>query len=277
MKIPRYVVLDKVVGETPLSCLESWRKKQGRDYANLPLAYAGRLDPLASGKLLVLIGNECKVQTNYHSLDKTYELSILFGVGSDTGDVMGRLNGHPYRSTNVPKINVASAIKKYHGVIALPFPIFSAKTVQGKPLHTWAVEGRLDEITIPTQTSTIYHISHLKVESKMRVTIYKDALKNINSIPKVTDERKALGNDFRRDDIRHDWDVFQKAGAPSDRFTIAHMRVTCSSGTYMRSLAEAIGHDLGHPALATCIHRTHIGRFVPLPIPLFDGFWRKSF
>jgi tRNA U55 pseudouridine synthase TruB len=40
--------------------------------------------PMASGKLLVLLGEECKHQENYHSLDKEYEFSVLLGIGSDT-------------------------------------------------------------------------------------------------------------------------------------------------------------------------------------------------
>jgi tRNA U55 pseudouridine synthase TruB len=67
----------------------------------------------------------------------------------------------------------------------------------------------------------------------------------------------------------------KKGGAPSDRFTIAHFTTTVSSGTYIRSLAPAIGKDLGVPALAYHIHRTTIGHYIPLPI--IGGFWRKKF
>ncbi len=275
MNIPRYVVIEKRVGETPLEAMETWRRKQSSEYTKLPLAYAGRLDPLASGQLLILIGDTCKVQEQYHSLDKTYEFSILFGIGSDTGDVMGRLTPPPYPQAVVTKDKLARVLPHFKGTLQLPFPAFSSRTVQGKPLHTWAVEGRLGEIEIPVQTSTIHGLTVTKVETKMRAEVVKDALAKINSIPPVTDLRKALGNDFRRTDIRADWDIFKKGGAPSDRFTIAHFTTTVSSGTYIRSLAPAIGKDLGMPALAYHIHRTTIGHFVPLALAL--GFWRKKF
>jgi tRNA pseudouridine55 synthase len=275
MSIPRYVVIEKRVGETPLEAMEAWRYKQGDAYADLPLAYAGRLDPLASGKLLILIGDTCKVQEQYHKLDKTYEFSILFGVGSDTGDVMGRLTPSPYPQTLVTKEKLNRVLPHFCGEVKLPFPVFSSRTVKGKPLHTWAIEGRLNEIEIPVQTSSIHTFALTKIETKMRAEVVKDTLQKINSIPPVTDTRKALGNDFRRSDIRVDWDGFKTGGAPSDRFTIAHFKTTVSSGTYIRSLAPAIGHDLGIPALAYHIHRTHIGHFVPLP--LIGGFWRKQF
>lgn len=275
MNIPRYVVIEKRIGETPLEAMEAWRGRQSVAYAKLPLAYAGRLDPLASGRLLILIGDTCKVQEQYHNLDKTYEFSILFGVGSDTGDVMGRLTPAPYRQTIITTEQLKRVLPHFRGQLQLPFPAFSARTVQGKPLHTWAVEGRLNEIEIPLQSSTVHALTVTKIETKMRADVVKEALSKINSIPPVTDTRKALGNDFRRTDIRADWDIFKKAGAPSDRFTIAHCRATVSSGTYIRSLAPAIGKDLGVPALAYHIHRTIIGEYQPFPF--LGGFWRKKF
>jgi len=277
MRIPRYIVLNKKIGETPLSCAEAWRAAQPPAMRHLPLSYAGRLDPMASGKLLVLIGDECKVQEKYHALDKRYEFSVLLGVSSDTGDVLGRLmnfNASPPPSAPVPSIKKITTTLT--GPISLPFPHFSAKTVKGKPLHVWTLEGRLHEITIPTQTSTIYKLTCTRVETLTREQIYHDALKKINAIPPVTDERKALGNDFRRVDIRADWQKFYDTGNQNDRFTIINCACICSSGTYMRSLAEEIGRRLGNvPALAYHIHRTHIGKYFPITTSL--GFWYTQY
>ena len=54
----KFVTLEKAVGETPLSALERHRGEHP-ELLGIPMAYAGRLDPMASGKLLVLIGDEC--------------------------------------------------------------------------------------------------------------------------------------------------------------------------------------------------------------------------
>jgi tRNA pseudouridine(55) synthase len=277
MKLRQYIVLDKKVGETPLSCAEAWRVAQPPAYYHLPLAYAGRLDPMASGKLLVLIGEECKNQERYHALDKRYEFSVLLGTASDTGDVLGRLSGFGEdNQLDVSFADVQLILNSLIGSISLPFPHFSAKTVKGKPLHMWTLEGRLSEITVPTQTSTIYQLTCTKIEAKTRAQITAEALTKINSIPPVTDERKALGNDFRRTDIRADWERFRITGNPDDQFPIIHLACICSSGTYMRSLAEEFGRRLGNiPALAYHIHRTHIGKFKKLP--LMCGLWTKKF
>ena len=39
------------------------------------------------------------------------------------------------------------------------------------------------------------------------------------------------------------------------------IRVVCSSGTYMRSLAQDIGQRLGVPAVAVELRRTRVGQY----------------
>lgn len=80
--------LYKKVGETPLECLGRW-VKQNPKYENMKMTYAGRLDPMAEGELLVLVGEECYEKEKYLGLDKEYEFDILFGFGTDTYDILG--------------------------------------------------------------------------------------------------------------------------------------------------------------------------------------------
>lgn len=253
----KYIVLEKAVGETPLSCAEKWRL-QNPDYVGIPLAYAGRLDPMASGKLLVLIGEECKNQTNYHGLDKEYEFSVLLGIGSDTHDVLGRLKTHS-TETNFSNSEISKVIESLAGKIKFPYPKFSAKTVQGKPLHMWTLENRLHEIEIPTKESEIFSLEVTKIETITRQNLVEQALEKVNSVPPVTELRKALGNDFRRVDVRRDWEEIKNNSELPEHYQIIYLRCIASSGTYMRSLAEIIGTKLGTYGLAWHIHRTQIG------------------
>jgi tRNA pseudouridine(55) synthase len=265
------IVLEKKVGETPLSRLEDYREAHP-ELAGVPMAYAGRLDPMASGKLLVLLGEECKVQEKYHNLDKEYEFEVLFGVGSDSGDVLGLLEKGEKSTVDVRDIK--AAIKTLVGAIELPYPHFSSKTVKGKPLHTWKVEGRIDEVAIPTKRSTIYKLALENTQIKTAQEVYRYATEKIETIPKVTDERKALGNDFRRDDVRESWKHFLDT-SKEQQYTVARFTCICSSGTYMRTLASVIAEKLGTKGLAYSIHRTKIGTYAQLPF----GFsaWTKLF
>ncbi len=255
--LPTYILLEKKVGETPLESLENWRKENQIE-KDLSLAYAGRLDPLASGLLLVLIGEECKNQTNYHNLDKEYEFEVLFDVFSDSGDVLGLIEKTSKNSTdlNLIKNNYTSLI----GKIKFPYPIFSSKTVKGKPLHTWAVEGRLHEITVPEREAEIYQLEFISSEKMIGEEVYRKALEKINSIPPVTDLRKALGNDFRRTEVRKSWSEFLEKNSDQD-FLVVKFRCLCSSGTYMRTLADLIAKTVPTRGLAFSIHRTKVGHF----------------
>ena len=79
----KVIVLNKKEGETPLESLENFRAKN-KKYQDVKMTYAGRLDPMASGVLLVLAGDETKNKEKYLNLDKEYEFEILFGFATDT-------------------------------------------------------------------------------------------------------------------------------------------------------------------------------------------------
>jgi tRNA pseudouridine(55) synthase len=266
-------MIEKTVGETPLEALERYRR-QHPELSGVPLAYAGRLDPMASGTLLVLIGDECKQQQAYHKLDKAYEFEVLFGVTSDTADVLGRLTwgaGTPLVvATSLERIT-RSLCKR---TISLPYPVFSSRTVRGKPLFLWALEGRLNEIEIPEATTTIHQLRLTRLTTMSGGAVADEAIKKIAKVTPVTAPTKALGEDFRRKDVLADWDRF-KTEHRDELFTIATFSCIASSGTYMRSLATYIGRALGVPALAYAIHRSAIGWYMPLPFGL--GFWLRRY
>jgi tRNA pseudouridine55 synthase len=270
--MPKYTVLDKSVGQTPLDAIKEF-KRVNPELARLPMAYAGRLDPMASGKLLILIGDECKHQESYHGLDKEYEFRVLFGTASDTGDVLGRLSWDEEK-VKLETVKINEMTEKFIGKLSLPYPRFSSKTVLGKPLHTWTLENRLSEITMPVAETEIFKLEFLNSKEFSAGEIFETAVEKINSIPPVTDERKALGKDFRREDIRLDWKLWLERHKTS-QILVADFVTTVESGTYIRSLAEELGRRLGVKSLAFAIHRSKIGSYQKLPFG--QGFWRKTY
>lgn len=267
----KWVTIDKEVGQTPLQAVEAY-KAWAPGMQDAKMAYAGRLDPMASGKLLVLIGEECKKQEYYHGLDKTYEVEVLLGATSDTGDVLGLVKTCSMKKYTRNKL--IGVIRSMRGDFTAPYPRYSSKTVNGKPLFMWALEDRLDEITIPKQHGYIYRISIKKVEARTGQTLHDTALEKVHSLKTVTEETKALGADFRRADVSDSWQRFLHKYADQE-FEVATLTITCSSGTYMRSLAEVIGTKLGGCALAYSIHRTKIGRQLWLPFGL--SIWMRTY
>lgn len=86
----KVILLNKKSGITPLACLNTFKENYPQ-YKSATLSYAGRLDPMAEGLLLVLVNEENKKREFYQSLEKEYTFSILFGVATDTYDILGRI------------------------------------------------------------------------------------------------------------------------------------------------------------------------------------------
>jgi tRNA pseudouridine(55) synthase len=232
----KYITTEKKIGETPLQATERARLEHAIS-PKVPLAYAGRLDPMASGKLLILVGDECKVQEKYHGLDKEYRFEVLLGVGSDTHDVLGiTIPSSPTHPDPDTVINVLSSLT---GTITLPYPHFSSKTVQGKPLHMWTLEKRLHEIEIPTKTSRIYRLALNGTRTMTTHELMESVQEKIARVGEVTDPRKALGEDFRRKDVLASWEHVGTTH-PDETYTILSVTCVASSGTYMRTRAHII-------------------------------------
>jgi len=263
----RRIVLEKPVGQTPLETIEAFRKERGLP-ASIPLSYAGRLDPMASGKLLVLIGEECKRQKEYTKLDKEYVVEVLLGVRTDTGDVLG----HPEATVASPSLQLLKVVLQVErGTHERAYPVFSSKTVHGKPLFLHALEGTLDSVVVPTHLETIYRINHLKTDVLLAEDLRVRVMDMLSRAPVSNEPSKALGADFRIGTIRPQWEELL---SEERDYTVLTLRIACASGTYMRTLAERIGTGLGTYGMALSIRRTRIGRFVPLPAGL--GLWVRT-
>jgi tRNA pseudouridine(55) synthase len=259
MRTPRYVVLEKPIGQTPLETIEAWRSARPKR-ANIPATYAGRLDPMASGKLLVLLGEECKKRDLYTGLDKEYEIELVLDVSTDTGDALGMANissgqTHPLRK------EILESVRSCIGTHTIPYPAFSSKTVSGKPLFLYALEGTLDLITIPTHEETIYKIAVQKQSTLSKEQLQKRISDTLSLVPRSTEPSKVLGADFRQDEIRTKWNELLSSLPDERTFTTLTLRVTCASGTYMRTLASRIASELSTRGFALSIKRTKIGRF----------------
>ena len=255
----RFVVVDKKVGETPLAAVQAW-KIQNQKYTDVSVCYAGRLDPMACGKLLVLLGDECKRQYAYMGLDKEYEIEVLLDIGSDTGDVLG-IPEYADKETLIDGHILTNVLYGERGAHMRQYPTFSSKTVNGKPLFLYALEGTISYIKIPEHIERIYRIQHQDSYTISDVELKDRIVKLLENVPRTDEPSKRLGEDFRVDAVRAYWKSLFKT-AQGRTFTVLRLKVTCASGTYMRSLAGRIGVSLHSKALALSIKRTKMGRYI---------------
>lgn len=274
MKTPPYIILDKKLGETPLAAIDAWRALDP-SRTHLTACYAGRLDPMAEGRLLVLLGDECKRQKEYHGLDKEYEIEILLDLHTDTGDLLGMPKVSDRRTApGAQDVVHALKLKEELGKKQVPYPPYSSKTVAGKPLFQYALEGTLDSIEMPMHEESIYRIRYAGISRISAPELHTRILDILSHAPRAAEPSKVLGTDFRQDEIRTAWDDLFRT-LPEREFVSIRARVTCGTGTYMRSLAERVGERLGTSALAYSIRRTRIGRYRPLPFG--TGIWVQEF
>ena len=71
---------------------------------------------------------------------------------------------------------------------------------------------------------------------------------------------KKVKGDFRQEGILKIWK--KKLKGNDARYTIASFKVSCSSGTYVRVIANSLGDKLKVPSLAYSIRRTKVGNYV---------------
>jgi len=253
------ITLNKKIGQTPLAVIEEYKKSHPQ-YKDTKMAYAGRLDPMAEGKLLIVIGEECKNLKKYLSLDKEYVFEILLGFKSDSQDVLGLagVSAEPdVRTANITEKEIQKIIKKFTGRLSLPYPIFSSKTVKGKQLFLWTLENRLHEIKIPKREVEIYSLLFLGQKNIKKDKLQKQIFKKINSIKKEIKNPELLGAGFRKSEILLRWKkLFDESKI--EEFRVLKFKCKCSSGTYMRTLSELIAKKLGTHGLAYSIKRTKI-------------------
>ena len=242
------VNLYKQVGETPRERLERLRVQRPY-YEHEVLSYAGRLDPMAEGVMLCLVGSANRRREQYLNMSKEYVLDVLFGFATDTYDVLGRVieTGDP---TTVNRTTIEQTINEFRGLVSQEYPPFSSKTVEGKSLFEWARGGSIASLVLPARTVHIYDIELAGVYKLEEQDLLAYIDSNVNKV----------NGDFRQEEIMRLWRRYLKSGGERE-FPCATIKISCSSGTYARSIANGLGKELGVPALALHILRTKVGEF----------------
>lgn len=240
--------LYKQLGETPRERLERLRGRE-RHLEHEVLSYAGRLDPMAEGVLLCLVGAANKRREAYLELSKEYILDVLFGFSTDTYDILGRVM-EAGDAGGIAREPLAKALNQFRGELSQEYPPFSSKTVEGKSLFEWARTNALSSLVLPSRSVTVYDIS--------LQDIYKVAEADL--LEYVKESVGKVNGDFRQEEVVRVWERHLKVPGRR-RFPCATIKISCTSGTYARSIAHGLGAELGVPALALHLLRTRVGDF----------------
>ncbi len=241
--------LYKRKSETPLQTTE--RFVQARpEYSGQKMTYAGRLDPMAEGVLVVLVGDKAKERDSYTGLDKDYEFELVFGVETDTLDTLGLITASREAKPLPTLDEVNAALRKYVGTFEQQYPAYSSKVVNGVSLFEYARRGTISTITIPKHEVTV---------SKLEATGASDVSREELG-QKILSSIAAVRGDFRQGHIVEAWEGYLTKSAPAT-FKVYRLSVSCGSGFYVRQLVSDLGKDFGLGAVTLSIVRTRVGSY----------------
>jgi tRNA pseudouridine55 synthase len=162
--------------------------------------HLGTLDPMATGLLVVCVGNATKLVPYYGSGRKSYLAEVTFGTRTSTDDAEGDVAATAPLPEDLQR-SVDEALPRFVGTIKQVPPVFCAVKIKGRRLYKMARQGI--DVEVPERTVTIYDLS----------------------------------------------------AATTEQGTVA-LEVTCSAGTYIRSLARDLGQACGSEAHLSSLRRT---------------------
>ncbi|MFH1358826.1 MAG: hypothetical protein ABIH37_02990 [archaeon] len=285
----------KPIGLSPLQAIEKFKIKH-REYKKVKIGYAGRLDPMAEGVLICLVGDENKKIGQYMRFDKEYKAEILLGLKSDTNDVLGVVEkvgignlqkdmqgqaevsnkGESPRSLSDTKSckNISNLqtdkdegssserdsnlkglldtkvkelkkkIKSLKGKYEQKIPKYSSYRIKGKPMFYYALKGK--------------KVKEIKKEVEIK-SVKINSIYNIGSnklLRYVVEKISKVDGKFRQDEIVDRWKkVLDGKDEGDKRFVVVDVTISCSSGTYIRAIAEDVG------GLLLSLKRTRVGKF----------------
>ncbi len=170
------------------------------------IGHTGTLDPMASGVLVLCLGQATRLVEYYQGHDKQYYAEVTLGSATDTYDRMGVVSAE----SPVPPLTVADieqALGAFRGKIWQIPPVYSALKQDGESVHHKARRG--ETVTLAPRPLTIYQLDLV-------------------------------------------------AFTPPDHVAL---RIYCSAGTYIRSLAHDLGQALQTHGHLSLLRREKAGLF----------------
>lgn len=206
----------------------------------------GKLDPLAKGELLLLFDNECKLMNSYLSKRKIYQWEILWGIKTDTEDIMGLIQNNI--NINFDEKYLIKILDTFIGQYMQNYHNYSSINVKNKdlekmPLWKWSKNNRLDEIIIPNK---LVDVKYIKLLNTQRINLNSIKYNIINMIKKVK-------GDYRQKEIIKQWEEY-----PNKEFYISKFEANVSSGFYIRELVKQLGYLTNYLGLTLNINRIKI-------------------
>ncbi|QVL34329.1 tRNA pseudouridine(55) synthase TruB [Telmatocola sphagniphila] len=182
------LVLNKPSGPTSRSAVNEIQKLLFR---RTKLGHAGTLDPLASGVLLLALGQATRLIEYLQDMPKVYRTVIRLGATSSTDDAAGEI-AERAGQTPVAEADIREKLESFVGIIEQLPPAFSAIKIDGKRAHELARKNRTVELTPrPVRIDCIDFLGYQWPELELRIHCGKGTY--IRSIARDLGEKLGCG------------------------------------------------------------------------------------
>jgi tRNA pseudouridine55 synthase len=196
------LVVDKPQGPTSHDVVAVARRALGLR----GVGHAGTLDPMATGVLVLAVGEATKLVSHLTAEAKEYTAEVTLGTATDTLDAMGSPVAEAPLPPDLSEARVLEALARFRGALAQRAPAVSAIKQGGRRLHERVRRGEVVEA--PVRQVEVHALELLAWTP-----------------PTLT------------------------------------LRVACSKGFYVRSLARDLAEALGTVGHLSMLRRTRSGAF----------------
>jgi tRNA pseudouridine55 synthase len=138
------------------------------------VGHGGTLDPLASGVLPVCLGEATKLAPFLLGADKEYDVTIRFGIETDTDDSEGAVTAtcDPGALTLVSAAVVGDALGRFRGPIEQAPPAYAAIKRDGRPLYSYARAGEAIEVAPRAVVIHALEMTHFGGSDDVRLHVH---------------------------------------------------------------------------------------------------------
>jgi tRNA pseudouridine55 synthase len=120
------------------------------------VGHAGTLDPLATGVLLVFLGQATRLIEYVVGSRKQYRATLCFGVSTDTFDTEGEVTATA-TAAHLTETQLRRLLPNFVGNIQQVPPLYSAIKKDGRPLYKLARSGQT--VDVPPRPITIHALT----------------------------------------------------------------------------------------------------------------------
>ena len=153
------MLIDKPSGITSSKLVQVIKKT----FSLNKIGHTGTLDPLATGLMVLCVGQATKFSQFLLVKDKSYRVSIELGVATDTFDAEGVVTSE--KSVNhVTRELIEASLRNFQGEIEQIPPMYSAIKKNGVPLYKMARRGL--EVNLEPRKVRIHEIKILEFDGK---------------------------------------------------------------------------------------------------------------